>query len=137
MITNRVTGLKPARAPLHRCHWPGCNVEVPPSLWGCKPHWKLLPQRIRSAILKAYRPGQEVTKDPSRDYIAAAAEARAWIKTWEPIVFSADCDEEGNCPKCGEDFGECPHLGPTQDGVEYLEAPEGLLGRRKVANCNG
>jgi site-specific DNA-cytosine methylase len=48
----------------------------------------------------------------------------------EPVVFSADCDDDGNCPKCGGDFGECHCLGPTQDGVEYVEIDGELMGRR-------
>lgn len=38
---------------------------------------------------------------------------------WRAVVFAADCDEDGNCPKCGTDFAECPCPGPTQDGYEY------------------
>jgi hypothetical protein len=64
----------------HTCHWPGCTKIVPPKMWGCKAHWFRLPWRIRDAIWRAYIPGQEVTKDPSEAYIAAAREAQRWIK---------------------------------------------------------
>lgn len=67
----------------HTCHWPGCTVEVPPKMWGCKRHWFALPAAIRARIWKAYRPGQEVTKDPSAEYIAAAIAAREWIRRRE------------------------------------------------------
>lgn len=40
---------------------------------------------------------------------------------WVPVVFAAECDEDGNCPRCGTDFAECPCPGPTQDGFEYRE----------------
>ena len=63
----------------HTCHWPGCSVEVPPAMWGCKTHWFMLPKRIRQNIWAAYRKGQEITKDPSVEYIEAAKEARRWI----------------------------------------------------------
>ena len=63
----------------HRCHWVGCEVVVPPRLWGCKKHWFMLPKRIRDKIWKTYRPGQEVDKKPSPEYLAAAQEARDWI----------------------------------------------------------
>jgi len=23
----------------HHCHWPGCDKQVPPAMWGCKGHW--------------------------------------------------------------------------------------------------
>jgi hypothetical protein len=67
----------------HHCHWPTCFVEVPPAMWGCKKHWFMLPQNIRNAIWKAYRPGQEITKTPSRAYIYAAQSAQEWIKSHE------------------------------------------------------
>ena len=63
----------------HACHWPGCPVKVPPAMWGCRKHWFRLPARLRARIWRAYRPGQEVTKDPSAEYIAVAREAREWI----------------------------------------------------------
>jgi len=54
----------------HTCHAPGCNRLVPPNMWGCKPHWFALPQKIRDAIWREYRPGQEIDKDPSSRYMA-------------------------------------------------------------------
>ena len=63
----------------HRCHWPGCEVEVPPAMWGCKPHWFSLPKRLRDRIWATYRRGQEVTKRPSDDYLQAAKEVQDWI----------------------------------------------------------
>lgn len=67
----------------HTCHWPGCPVEVPPKLWGCRPHWYALPVGLRSAIWKAYRPGQEIDKNPSREYVAVAQMVQDWIKKHE------------------------------------------------------
>ena len=63
----------------HTCHWPGCTTEVPPKLWGCKAHWHALPQRLRDAIWVAYRPGQEIDKHPSAEYVAVAQEVQQWI----------------------------------------------------------
>ena len=63
----------------HTCHWPGCERQVPPAMWGCRAHWYTLPQPIRNAIWRAYKPGQEVTLTPSNAYIAAAKEAQEWI----------------------------------------------------------
>lgn len=63
----------------HICHWPGCGREVPPAMWGCKTHWFRLPARLRAKVWRAYRPGQEVTKDPSAEYLAVAHEVQAWI----------------------------------------------------------
>lgn len=63
----------------HTCHWTGCKVQVPPSMWGCSQHWYKLPRPIRNRIWAAYRPGQEIRKDPSESYLRAAAVAQAWI----------------------------------------------------------
>lgn len=65
--------------PIHTCHWPGCGVEVPPAMWGCKVHWFLLPARLRRRIWATYKPGQEITKQPSDAYLAAAKAVRDWI----------------------------------------------------------
>lgn len=64
----------------HVCHWPGCKRQVPPAMWGCKPHWFALPRALRNRIFAAYRIGQENDGRPSRDYLAVANEAQAWIR---------------------------------------------------------
>jgi hypothetical protein len=61
--------------PVHLCHRPGCKTPVPPKLFACRDDWYFLPKRIRDRILAAYRPGQEITKDPSAQYLEAAREA--------------------------------------------------------------
>lgn len=65
---------------VHTCQWPGCTKEVSPELWGCKPHWFSLPKGIRNKLNAHYVPGQEITKTPNAEYIAAALEAQDWIK---------------------------------------------------------
>lgn len=62
----------------HLCHWPGCGKPVSPRLWGCREHWFRLPKLIRDRIWSAYRPGQEIDKDPSPEYLEAARQARAF-----------------------------------------------------------
>lgn len=64
----------------HTCHWPGCSKQVPPAMWGCKPHWFLLPGYLRNKIWAAYRPGQEKDMRPSEAYLNAAQEVQDWIK---------------------------------------------------------
>jgi hypothetical protein len=63
----------------HTCHWPGCRKEVPPAMWGCKPHWFALPKPLRDRIWATYRPGQEIDKRPSESYMDAAEAVQAWI----------------------------------------------------------
>ena len=64
----------------HQCHWPGCKKEVPPKLWGCSEHWFKLPRAIRRKIWATYKPGQEIRKDPSKNYLKVADEAQKWAK---------------------------------------------------------
>jgi hypothetical protein len=70
--------LQPQTRP-HTCHWPGCDTQVPPAMWGCIPHWYSLPANLRAAIWRVYVPGQEVTLTPSRAYLEVARQAEAWI----------------------------------------------------------
>lgn len=65
---------------LHECHWPGCTKQVPPAMWGCKPHWFALPASLRSRIWRCYRPGQEKDLKPSREYVEVAREVQEWIE---------------------------------------------------------
>ena len=64
----------------HHCHWPGCEIQVPPALWGCRKHWFQLPKRLRDLIWNAYEPGQEIMT-PSDEYIDAAKEVQNWIRS--------------------------------------------------------
>jgi hypothetical protein len=48
-------------------------------MWGGKTHWFKLPLHLRSKIWRAYKPGQEITKTPSAEYIAVANEVQEWI----------------------------------------------------------
>lgn len=68
----------------HHCHWPDCTEQVPPAKWGCRRHWFMLPKRLRDLIWSTYRPGQEDSQTPSRDYVAAAREVQAWIAANHP-----------------------------------------------------
>lgn len=38
----------------------------------CLNHWRMVPQPVKDLIWKHYRPGQEIDKNPSIDYIATA-----------------------------------------------------------------
>jgi len=64
----------------HECHWPGCPEQVPPSMWGCKKHWFMLPSTFRKMIWATYVPGQEITKTPSKEYLAVATKIQDWIR---------------------------------------------------------
>lgn len=66
------------------CLWPNCPEQVPANRWGCKTHWLMLPQTIRSRIWGSYRPGQEVDKVLSPSYLRALYGAREWIAQHHP-----------------------------------------------------
>ena len=68
----------------HTCHWPGCTKEVLPAVWGCTAHWYALPKYLRDKIWRTYRPGQEISKTPSAEYLAAAKEVQEWIEEQIP-----------------------------------------------------
>lgn len=59
----------------HSCHATDCTKTVPPSMWGCKKHWFMVPYAIRQKVWATYRPGQEDTMSPSRAYLEAAKAA--------------------------------------------------------------
>ena len=67
----------------HHCHWPGCTRQVPPAMWGCRPHWFALPVELRNKIWRAYEPGQERTMTPSDEYLEVADEVQRWIEARE------------------------------------------------------
>jgi hypothetical protein len=77
----------------HECHWPGCDQQVPPAMWGCKKHWFALPKVLRDKIWATYRPGQEVTMAPSDAYVEAAIEVQRWIANYR-----ASCGKKGLRP---------------------------------------
>jgi len=68
----------------HHCHWPGCETLVPPAQWGCRTHWYQLPEPLRKRIWRAYKPGQEISKTPSREYVQVAREVQVWIQQHAP-----------------------------------------------------
>jgi hypothetical protein len=67
----------------HVCHATGCNVPVPPAMLMCRKHWFMVPKPIQNEVWRAYRPGQEVTKDPSEDYMRAYQRAVASVEQRE------------------------------------------------------
>jgi hypothetical protein len=59
----------------HKCHAKGCNQEIPPRLLCCARHWRMVPKRLQAAIWKHYRPGQEIDKDPTPEYLEVMRQA--------------------------------------------------------------
>jgi hypothetical protein len=68
----------------HTCHWPRCETQCPPAMWGCKKHWFKLPKRLRDLIWDTYEIGQEQSMTPSEEYLDAARQVQEWIETNYP-----------------------------------------------------
>jgi hypothetical protein len=56
----------------HQCHALRCKTPVPPKLFMCRDHWYMVPKSKRDRLWALYRPGQEITKDPSPEYLEHA-----------------------------------------------------------------
>lgn len=67
----------------HRCHATGCAAEIPPHLFMCRSHWFMVPKPLRREIWRLYRPGQEIDKHPSAEYLDAAKAAIAAVERAE------------------------------------------------------
>jgi len=53
--------------------------------------------------------------------------------SWIEVVFASQCDDDGNCPYCRIDYGECDCPGPTQDEeYEYRFEADGTMRARRI-----
>lgn len=75
----------------HFCHAKRCTVEVPPRLLMCLKHWRMVPRDIQRLVWRHYRPGQEIDKRPTREYLDVmrrAIEAVAKQEERQQCLFS-------------------------------------------------
>ena len=64
----------------HLCHADDCNTPVPPKMFACSRHWRLVSRRLQAALWAAYLPGQEQGKAPvTRAYRIVQARCRLAI----------------------------------------------------------
>lgn len=49
---------------------------------------------------------------------------------WVRVVFAAEVDESGACPRCSGVYADCPCPGPDTPGFEYEEMDDGFLWAR-------
>lgn len=54
----------------HHCHAEACRTTVPPRMLMCATHWRMVPKKDRDLVWTLYRPGQEISKDPTMEYLA-------------------------------------------------------------------
>lgn len=69
----------------HFCHALRCNQQVPPKLLMCRRHWFMVPRAIQAKVWKHYRPGQEIDKMPSREYLEVMKEAIEAVRRIEGL----------------------------------------------------
>ena len=53
----------------HHCHARGCETAVPPKMFMCLKHWRMVPREMQRRVWAVYVPGQEVRKDPTPQYL--------------------------------------------------------------------
>lgn len=79
----------------HTCHALGCSKRVPPRMWGCPKHWRLVPADLQHELWATYRSGQENTMTPSAAYLRAAAACVQAVASREGFTadeIAAECD---------------------------------------------
>lgn len=65
--------------------------------------------------------------------MASTVRKQAHPRRWRRVIFSYECDNEGNCPRCRIDYGDCGCPGPSQEEeYDYREDAYGLLALKKV-----
>lgn len=83
----------------HHCHAHNCHVRVPPKMFMCARHWRMLPREAQDDIWNNYVPGQERRKDPTNEYMKAAQRARAIVfqkETGVPIEVATNFTRTDN-----------------------------------------
>jgi len=70
----------------HLCHARQCQTAVPPRMLMCRKHWFMVPRALQRQVWALYRPGQEVRKDPSPEYLDAATAAVEAVAKAEGIA---------------------------------------------------
>jgi len=67
----------------HVCHARGCEKVVPPKMFMCLRHWRMVPKPLQDAIWAEYVPGQERRMDPTPAYLDATTAARNAVASAE------------------------------------------------------
>lgn len=70
-----------------------------------------------------------------RETFNAMTATQAKRKGYTPVVHAADMEEceccgEAYCAKHKMHYHECPCIGPTEDGVDFIEIAGNLWGKR-------
>ncbi|MEM9149126.1 MAG: hypothetical protein AAGB19_01550 [Cyanobacteria bacterium P01_F01_bin.3] len=119
----------------HRCHAKGCSKVVPEKMLMCRKHWAMVPKELQRAVWRHYRHGQEVDKNPSSEYLAAALAAINAVAVAEgrlpktlpeqpkslPLKASTGCQQAG--PKLGDLVEVVLDVTPWGSGLKEDSSP--------------
>lgn len=70
---------------IHRCHATGCDRPVDPRYLMCAQCWRRVPYSLKQQVLRCYRQGQEIRKDPTPEYLMAARAAIGSLERSIPL----------------------------------------------------
>ncbi len=72
----------------HTCHAEGCTRQVPPRMFSCFAHWKMVPPHLQDMLWRVYRNGQENDKRVTKLYLLVQTRCRIAIAQREgrPLV---------------------------------------------------
>ena len=73
----------------HTCHAIRCTTEVPPKMFMCLKHWRMVPKSMQDEVWANYRRGQEVRKDPTENYLDVTKRVRLYVAEREGVELSA------------------------------------------------
>lgn len=63
----------------HHCHAYKCQTRTQPKKFMCALHWSILSKALQDRLVAEYRPGQEIDKRPSTNYMLVAHECIRYI----------------------------------------------------------
>lgn len=67
----------------HVCHAEGCARPVAPRFLMCRYHWGQVPRDLQTEVYRLYRPGQEIDKRPTIEYLDAMEMAINYVRRRE------------------------------------------------------
>lgn len=67
----------------HHCHARGCKKKCPPKALMCAMHWAMVAPVLQADVWRTYRPGQEIKKNPSNEWMQAADAAIDYVAKME------------------------------------------------------
>jgi hypothetical protein len=51
----------------------------------CRKHWRMIPRAMQDELWAVYVPGQEIRKDPSREYVKVAMRLVRYVEHRENV----------------------------------------------------